>query len=72
MDGERRLIILGDKKEHEKWGPLGSFCHVLLVVKKISSCDAMEIFFPQSLLLKGNETDFIGKTGKQREYFGNK
>lgn len=33
-DAWRGLIILGDKKEHKKRGPLGSFCHVLSVVKK--------------------------------------
>lgn len=72
MDGERGLIILGDKKEHEKWGPLGSFCHVLLVVKKNLHVTPWKFFSHSPLLLKGNETDFIGKTGKQREYFENK
>lgn len=27
-------ISTGDKKEHDKQGPLGSFCHVLPVAKK--------------------------------------
>lgn len=69
MAGERGLIILGDKKEHEKWGPLGSFCHVLLVVKKISSCDAMEIFFPQSTFVKGKWDRFHWENRKTKGVF---
>lgn len=69
MDGERGLIILGDKKEHEKWGPFREFLSCFVSGKKISSCDTMEIFFPQSTFVIEEQDRFHWENRKTKRAF---
>lgn len=58
MDGEREgeggngPISTGDRKEHDKQGPLGSFCCVLTVAKKQLHVTPWKFFSHTSTFVK--------------------